>query len=90
MSTFNNGGGSLNATTKPAALVEVAHQLSNAEKAGSTVDNPINNITITFDLEANSAAIAATIPVAATLNSAGNLVITASDYLGGAVFFQFR
>lgn len=88
MSTFNNGGGSLKATTKPAALLEVAHQLSNAEKAASTADEPINNITITFDLEANTAAIAATIPVAAGLNSAGNLVISASDYLGGTAPFN--
>lgn len=88
MSTFNNGGGSLKATTKPGALLEVAHQLSNAEKTASTADNPVNNLTITFDLEANIAALAATLPIAATLNSVGNLVIAASDYLGGAASFN--
>jgi len=88
MSVFNNGGGTLKATTKPGALLEVAHSLSNAEKAASTPDNPVNNITITLDLEANTAALAATLPVAATLNAAGEVVIAAGDYLSGAAPFN--
>lgn len=70
MSIFNNGGTFL-ATTKPAALLEIAKRLSDVETANSTPDVPLNNVTITFDLEANTAAIAATLPIQPTISPAG-------------------
>lgn len=86
MSTFNNGGGALHSTNKPQALLEMAHALASTERAASTADVTLNNITISMDLEAQTATIAATLPIAAALNSSGQVVVTASNYLSASAF----
>lgn len=88
MSAFNNGGGSLKSSNKAAALMEVALYLGDAERQASTIDNPINNITIGFDTDARTATITATLPIGSTLNPSGQVVISASDYLGGGFAFN--
>lgn len=82
MSTFNNGGGSLKSTTKPAAMLEIANLLANAEAAASTTDNPLNSISVTFDLEAKLAQISATLPIGVAIGTAGNFYGGASNYIG--------
>lgn len=86
MSTFNGGGGALKSTTKPAGLLELAHALNAAERAASTTDAPLNNITIGLDLEVLTAAIACTLPIGAALNTTGNVIITGTNYLGASTF----
>lgn len=88
MSTFNNTATGLQATTKPAALLELAVLLSECEKNASTTDNPLNNIAITFDVEAGSAAIAATLPIIASLSQLGQIVVSAANYLGAEYVFN--
>lgn len=87
MSAFNNGG-TFSATTKPAALLEIAKRLSDIETANSTPDVPLNNVTITFDLEANTAAIAATLPIQPTISPSGQIVISAVNYIGPGGSYQ--
>ncbi|MCC5619248.1 hypothetical protein LC605_30090 [Nostoc sp. CHAB 5836] len=86
MSTFNNGGGTLKSSTKPAAFLEIAHLINEAERAASTVDVTLDNVTINYDTGARTATIDATLPVGSTINSSGQIVISASNYLGGSVF----
>ncbi len=86
MSTFNSGGGTLKSANKPQALLEMAHALASTERAASTTDIPLNNITISMDLEAQTAAVTCTLPIAAALNNSGQVVVTASDYLSGYAF----
>lgn len=88
MSVFLPGSsGAVKSTNIPAAFLELAHALDAAEKAASTPDTPINNITLTFDLAAGNVAMAATVPIRATLSSTGQVVLAASNYLGTAVAF---
>jgi hypothetical protein len=86
MSTFNNGGGTIKSTNKPSAFLEIAHLINEAERTASTVDVTLDNVTITYDTGARTAAINATLPVGSTINSSGQIVISASNYLGGATF----
>lgn len=82
MSTFNNGGGSLKSITKPAAMLEIANLLANAEAAASTTDNPLNSIAVTFDLEAKLAQITASLPINIAIGNAGNFFGVALNYIG--------
>ncbi|MUL39312.1 hypothetical protein [Gloeocapsopsis dulcis] len=63
-----------------AALLETSMMLQNYELSVPEETRP-NNITVTFDSEAGSATIAATIPVTITLDPTGKPVITAEDYI---------
>lgn len=87
MSIFNNGGGSLKSTTIPAALLEVANLLAVSEAAASATDDPLNNISVTFDLEARLAQITATLPINISTGNAGNFYGGASNYIGEAAVY---
>lgn len=86
MSTFNNGGGSLKSTNKPAAFLEIAHLTNEAERAASTVDVTLDNVTVTYDTGARTTSVAATLPVGSAINSSGQIVVSATNYLGGSAF----
>ena len=86
MSTFNNGGGTLKSITKPAALLEIAHLTNEAERSASTVDVTLDNVTINDDTGARTVTIAATLPVGSTTNASGQIVVSATNYLGGSPF----
>lgn len=88
MSNFNNSGTGLRSTNIPAAFLELAVFLSETERTASTAENPLNNITITFDAEARSAAIAATLPIKAILSESGQIVVSAINYLGATYVFN--
>lgn len=88
MSTFGPGSsGILNSTNIPAAFLEMAYLLNEAEKGLSTPDNPVNNITITFDLEAGTAAVAATLPVLSSSATNGTITLAAEDYIDNPISF---
>lgn len=86
MSVFNNGGGTLKSTNRPAALVELAHLLNEAERSASTVDNTIENIDITYGTNARVTTITASLPIGYSINGNGQPVLTATNYLGAAPF----
>ncbi|MFK0733475.1 MAG: hypothetical protein ACIWVG_20365 [Gloeotrichia echinulata HAB0833] len=86
MSTFNNGGGTLKSINKPAAFLEIAHLINEAERAASTVDVTLDNVTVTYDTGARTASISATLPVGGNINSGGQIVISATNYLGSSAF----
>lgn len=86
MSTFNNGSGQIQSTNLPAALLELAEVLSLQEALLSTIDAPLTNITVTLDLEANSAGITASLPIAATINTSGNIVLAATNYIASSTY----
>ncbi|WP_045055118.1 hypothetical protein, partial [Aliterella atlantica] len=88
MSTFAPGSNNaLSSTNIPGAFLEMAYLLNQAEKSISTVDNPVNNVTITFDLEASTAAVAATLPVIASSAANGTITIAAEDYIDSPITF---
>lgn len=86
MSVFTPGAdGSLKATNLPAALLEAAILLDQAEASRNGANPtlaPRQNITVTADLGTRTAAISATIPAVFSTNNAGAIVVDASDYLG--------
>lgn len=70
----------LNSTHQPAALLELAAQLQASELTVPEETRP-NNVTIAVDADAGTASIAATLPVTLSLDSSGQMVVTATDYL---------
>ena len=70
----------LNSTNQPAALLELAAQLQASEFTVPEETRP-NNVTIAVDADAGTASIAATLPVTLSLDSSGQMVITATDYI---------
>ena len=78
-------GGSLKSTTQPAAFLETASWLDKCENDRNSANpgiTPKQNITVSIDLGTKVATIAATIPAAFSVDSTGNLVSNASDYIG--------
>jgi hypothetical protein len=67
----------LKSTTLPAALLEAAQILSEAEK---TLLTPIDNIQIAFDLEAGLATISAALPFTVSSPNASAIGIMPTDY----------
>lgn len=84
MSVFTNTGSTLKSSTKPAALLELAHALANAERLASTAELTLNNISIAFDLEGRTASITASLPLSASVTGTGAILVTASNYITGA------
>lgn len=85
MSIFANGSGDLTAATKPAALFELAQIVDAAENSRNAANPgiaPKQNMSVTVDFGTRTAAIAATIPAAASSSTSGQPVIAATDYLG--------
>lgn len=73
-------GDNLNSTHKPALLLEAALSLQSSELATPIETRP-NNVTVTFDSEAGTAALTATLPITVTVDDAGKAVIQAVDYI---------
>lgn len=88
MSTFAPGtSGSLKSTTLAGAVFETARLLDAAESARNAANptlTPKQNITVTADFATRVVAIAATLPIATTLDSTGKAVVDATDYLGSS------
>lgn len=63
-----------------AALAEISFRLQAAELAVPEETRP-NNISVTIDAEAGTAAITATLPVTISLNADGEAVVVATDYI---------
>jgi len=75
---FANGGGDLQATTLPGAVLELFQRLQNTEKAQTDAGNKVQ---ITYDTEAGLATINAEIPVVYVVAADGSLSIVAESYL---------
>jgi hypothetical protein len=70
----------IQSATKPAGLLELAHLLQ-ADELAISADNRPDNINITYDAEAATATISATLPIVFTLDANGKPTATATDYL---------
>ncbi|MEA5516205.1 hypothetical protein [Nodularia sp. UHCC 0506] len=70
----------IKSTTKPAGLLELAHLLQ-ADELAIGVDTRPDNVNITYDAEAGTATVAATLPITFALDASGKPVATAVDYL---------
>lgn len=68
------------ATTLPGAFLELA-QFVSAQEQQVVSEDPPDNISVSFDLDALTATVTATLPITYTSNAEGNIVITATDYL---------
>lgn len=86
MSNFAPGtGGTLKATTEPAALFELARALDAAENSRNGSNPglaPKRNIATTVSFDSGTVAIAASLPVVPVLDSVGVIQLAPSDYLG--------
>ena len=82
MSTFTPGSGDLNSTNLPSAFVELAALLQLAEIA--IVNNPPNNVTLTSDIDGQSFGVNVNLPITTSVDSSGQPVIIASDYITSA------
>ncbi|MFQ4134804.1 hypothetical protein PGN35_000630 [Nodosilinea sp. PGN35] len=69
-----------NATTLEAQVLEVATALGELEKAQSTDNVPLNNVTIDTDLENNLVTITISLPVAIATTASG-FSVAADPYL---------
>lgn len=79
-STFNVGtGGELKSANLAAAFVELSHLVAAAEQ--SITPNPVNNVTITTDLEGLTISISANLPFIPSLDANGRTIQTATDYI---------
>lgn len=73
-------GTDINSNNQPAGLLEVAMLLQASELAIPEETRP-NNVSVTFDSDAQTATIAATLPVTFALDANGQAVVTATDYI---------
>jgi hypothetical protein len=74
-------GGDVTATNRIAAFVQVAQMLSAEEKSVQPTEDQPNNITVESSSESGAITISATLPVTATIDSAGRVTFEAVDYL---------
>lgn len=92
-STFDPGtGGTLKSTDLPGAFFELARFLDACESARNGANpgiTPKQNITVSVDFGTKTAVVAAAIPAAFTIDTAGKLVTDASDYLG-TIYSEFK
>ncbi|MBW4471018.1 MAG: hypothetical protein KME45_11535 [Stenomitos rutilans HA7619-LM2] len=79
--TTFTAGGDVTASNVIAAFVQVAQILSAAEKAISPIEDQPNNITVDSSSETQTITIAANLPVVSSINSSGNVLFSATDYL---------
>jgi hypothetical protein len=80
-SAFTPGTGDAKSTLLQGAVAEIAQILSGAELAITPDTDRPNNIQITDDYELSQTAITATIPFTPSFGSAGEITITALDYV---------
>lgn len=73
-------GDDLNSVHKPGLLLEAALSLQASELAIPAETRP-NNVTVTFDSEAATATLTATLPISVAVNGTGQAVIQAVDYI---------
>jgi hypothetical protein len=71
--------GNISSTHKAAALLEIAASLQESELAVPEASRP-NNVSVTLDLEGQTASITATLPVSFALTN-GKIETTATDYI---------
>jgi hypothetical protein len=71
--------GNIASTHKAAALLEVAASLQESELGVPEQSRP-NNVSVTLDLEGQTASITATLPVTFVLSN-GKIEATATDYI---------
>jgi hypothetical protein len=74
-------GGAVTATTRMAALVQVAQLLSAAEKAVQPVEDQPNFLQLESSSESGTISINAALPVSSSIDANGNVLFTAIDYL---------
>lgn len=74
-------GGEVTATTAMAAVSQVAHILSAAEKAVQPVEDQPNNVQIESSSETGFINITATVPYTQSIDADGNIKIVALDYV---------
>ncbi|MGK7942350.1 MAG: hypothetical protein AB4062_19760 [Crocosphaera sp.] len=80
MAAFNPGiTSSLSSTTLEGAVIEASLLLQNHELT-SVEDTPPNNIAVNYFTGDNTCQITATLPIAMSQNSNGEIVVTAVDY----------
>ncbi|MEM7593291.1 MAG: hypothetical protein AAF383_17550 [Cyanobacteria bacterium P01_A01_bin.83] len=70
----------LNSTNQAAALLELGFQLQASELTIPEETRP-NNVTIAIDAEESVATVTATLPVTFALDSSGQPIVTATDYI---------
>ncbi len=80
-SAFVVGTGQAKSTDLPSLALELAQILSVAEKAITPEADQPNNIQIAYDNESGLATISANIPFSAIIGSAGEVTLTAVDYV---------
>lgn len=74
-------GGAVTATSRMAALLQVAQLLSAAEKAIQPAEDQPNFIQVESSSESGTVTITASVPFNSVIDAAGSLTITALDYL---------
>lgn len=77
---FNDGGGTLNANSKTKAFLEVC-QLLQAAELQLPADTRPDNITISYDTEAGTASVTASLPQNTMVSTTGDIRVSAFDYL---------
>ncbi|MBE9056349.1 hypothetical protein [Sphaerospermopsis sp. LEGE 08334] len=86
MSTFDAGtGGTLKSTQIPQAFFEVCRALDAAENTRNGANPglpPRRNLSTTVSFDTGTVAVAATIPIIASIQTDGTIKISGSDYLG--------
>lgn len=75
-------GGTLKSTTAENALLEAAMLVQARERTGANNPNNRNFVNVTFNSDAGTATISATIPVVQTIDPAtGGISLVAEEYL---------
>lgn len=80
-SAFTVGTGDAKSTTKMGVVLELAQKLSAAEKTVTPESDQPTNITVEISLETRIATIAAQIPFTPAFGAAGEVTLTALDYV---------
>lgn len=82
-SIYTPGTGTIKSTNIPSALLEMVQIAQTSELAFNVAnpDTPVNNVTVTYDSEAGTATVTATLPIAVSLGVDGRPIIDAVDYL---------
>ncbi len=79
-SDFVKGTSEVSSTTLPALVLELSQKVNALELSVPEADRP-NNLTIEYSSDAGVATIAATIPFTPTIGTAGEVTLTAIEYV---------
>jgi hypothetical protein len=69
------------ATTAEGGLIEAAQKVAALEQSPTANPDTLNNVTLVFNGDTSTVTVTATIPVNATVNSTGGIVLAADPYL---------